>query len=257
LIALTRRQRRRRALAEPFPDSWRALLAEQLVHWNLLDADERRRLEELVRLFLVDKKWEAANGLELTDRMRVLISAMACLLALGFDADDPYPGVTWIEVQPSTMAARGPRRFGAEGVVSDAVLPIVGQTSFTGPVFIAWDAARDGARHPERGHNVVYHEFAHQLDMNDGLVDGTPVLADDRQRRRWIEVCTAVYESVRDGRGGDLLDAYAGVNPGEFFAVATEVFFDRPVDLERMHPDLYDVLRGFYRQDPAVRQRRG
>ena len=142
--------------------------------------------------------------------------------------------MTWIEVQPTTMVSRGPRRFAAEGVVTDAELPIVGETSFTGPVFIAWDAAREDARHPERGHNVVYHEFAHQLDMDDGTVDGTPVL-DPSERQRWIEVCTTVYEAVRDGRAGELLDPYAGVNPGEFFAVATEVFFDRPVDLEHHH----------------------
>jgi MtfA peptidase len=255
LIALTRRQRRRRALAQPFPPAWRDLLSRRLVHWNLLDAPERSRLEDLIRVFLAQKKWESANGLVLTDEIRVLISAMACLLVLGRDDDDPYRGVTWIEVQPTTMVSRGPRRFAAAGVVSDAELPIVGETSFTGPVFIAWDAAREGARHPERGHNVVYHEFAHQLDMDDGTVDGTPML-DPSERRRWIDVCTTVYEAVRDGRAGELLDPYAGVNPGEFFAVATEVFFDRPVDLEHQHRDLYDVLRGFYRQDPAARARR-
>ena len=255
MIALTRRQRRRRALAQPFPPAWRDLLSRRLVHWSLLDADERSRLEDLIRIFLAHKKWESANGLVLTDEIRVLISAMACLLVLGREDDDPYRGVTWIEVQPTTMVSRGPRRFAAEGVVSDAELPIVGETSFTGPVFIAWDAAREGARHPERGHNVVYHEFAHQLDMDDGTVDGTPIL-DPAQRQRWIDVCTRVYEEVRDGRAGDLLDPYAGVNPGEFFAVATEAFFDRPVELEHHHGDLYDVLRGFYRQDPAARARR-
>ena len=158
-------------------------------------------------------------------------------------------------MQPTTMVHRGPRSFGAEGVVSDADLSIVGQTTFDGPVFIAWDAAREGARHPERGHNVVYHEFAHKLDMDDGTVDGTPML-EPAARHRWIEVCTAVYQQVRDGRGGPLLDDYAGVNPGEFFAVATEVFFDRPEELARAYPDLYDVLCTFYRQDPAARARR-
>ena len=146
--------------------------------------------------------------------------------------------------------------MGVSGVVSDSELPIIGQASFDGPVFIAWDAAREGARHPERGHNVVYHEFAHKLDMDDGTVDGTPVLSDPADRQRWIEVCTAVYDEVREGRAGELLDPYAGVNPGEFFAVATETFFDRPEPLERAHPDLYDVLRSFYRQDPAARARR-
>ncbi len=253
MIVLGRRARHRRALATPFPPAWRDLLDRRLVHWRLLDETERRRLEDLIRVFLVDKKWESSQGLELTDEIRVLISAMACLLILGLD-DDAYRGVTWIEVQPTTMVSRGPR-LTAEGVVSDGVLPILGETSFTGPVFIAWDAAQEGARHPERGHNVVYHEFAHKLDMDDGTVDGTPVL-DPADRARWIEVCTAVYQEVRDGRAGELLDPYAGVDPGEFFAVATEVFFDQPDELEARHADLYDVLRRFYRQDPAARLRR-
>ncbi len=255
MIALTRGARRRRALAEPFPDAWRGLLARRLVHWNLLDDAERGRLEDLIRVFLVDKKWESSGGLELSDEIKVLISAMACLLVLGLP-DDAYRGVRWIEVQPTTMVSRGPRQYGGtRGVVLEADVPILGEASFDGPVFIAWDTARDGARHPERGHNVVYHEFAHKLDMDDGMIDGTPIL-EPAARQRWIEVCTAVYEQVRGGHADPLLDDYAGVNPGEFFAVATEVFFDRPVELAHAYPDLYDVLREFYRQDPAAHVRR-
>jgi MtfA peptidase len=261
VIALTRRARRRRALETPFPDAWRELLGADLVHWSLLDDDERARMEDLIRVFVVDKKWEATNGFELTDEVRVLISAMACFLILGLDYS-LYDGVSWIEVQPTTRVSSAPRLVGVSsapgvpGVVSDAPVGLIGETSFRGPVFIAWDAARDGARHPERGHNVVYHEFAHKLDMVDGTVDGTPVLASPEDRTRWIEVCTAVYDDLQAGRAGVLLDPYAGVNPGEFFAVATEVFFDAPAALEHDHPDLYDVLRAFYRQDPAARARR-
>lgn len=261
VFVLTRKARRRRALETPFPDEWRRLLREQLAHWTLLDDVERARLEDLVRVFLVDKKWEATNGFELTDEVRVLISAMACLLILGLDYDF-YAGVTWIEVQPTTMTTSSPRLVGVApspgvpGVVSDSPVGLIGETSFSGPVFIAWDAARDGARHPERGHNVVYHEFAHKLDMDDGTVDGMPVLPSAAERQRWVEVCTAVYEDLQAGRAGAVLDPYAGVNPGEFFAVATEAFFDQPIALERNHSDLYDVLRAFYHQDPAARARR-
>jgi Mlc titration factor MtfA (ptsG expression regulator) len=255
MIALTRRARRRRALSLPFPDEWRQLLARRLVHWNLLDASERARLEDLIRLFLVDKKWEGTSGFDLTEDVRVLISAMACLLILGLDFE-AYHRVTWIEVQPTTMRRVGTYAVGVGRVASDSPVPLLGQASYSGPVTVAWDAANEGARHPERGHNVVYHEFAHKLDMGDGLVDGTPVLATAEERQRWIEVCTEVYEQVREGRAGELLDPYAGVNPGEFFAVATETFFDQPVELEQAHADLYDVLRDFYRQDPAARARR-
>jgi Mlc titration factor MtfA (ptsG expression regulator) len=191
----------------------------------------------------------------LDDEVRVLISAMACLLILGLDYE-AYHRVTWIEVQPTTMRRVGEYSVGVGRVASDSPVWLLGEASYSGPVTIAWDAAAEGARHPERGHNVVYHEFAHKLDMGDGFVDGTPVLPDPAERRRWIEVCTAVYDDVRAGRAGELLDPYAGVNPGEFFAVATETFFDRPLELEVAHPDLYEVLHSFYRQDPAARARR-
>jgi Mlc titration factor MtfA (ptsG expression regulator) len=103
--------------------------------------------------------------------------------------------------------------------------------------------------------NVVYHEFAHQLDMLDGITDGTPPLEDEAARRRWVEVCTAAYDSVR-AEGSPVLRAYAGTNPAEFFAVATEAFFNRPSELSEHEPALYAELRSFYRQDPAERLRR-
>lgn len=252
---LTRFGRRRHALDQPFPDAWRDLLRSSLVHWSLLDDGERAELEDLIRIFLVDKRWQAANGLTLTDEIRVQISAMACLLVLGLDLDH-YGAVTWIEVHPTTVVRTGVRGVGVSGVVTDSAFPILGEASFDGPVVIAWDEAAANARHPERGHNVVYHEFAHKLDMDDGVVDGTPRLPDSATRARWIEVCTAEFEALRAGTSGPLLSDYGGVNPGEFFAVATEVFFDRPGALLAHKPDLYEVLQGFYRQDPAARERR-
>jgi Mlc titration factor MtfA (ptsG expression regulator) len=255
MIALTRRARRRRALSVPFPDEWRRLLSARLVHWSLLDAVEQARLEDLIRVFLVDKKWEGTAGFALDDDVRVLISAMACLLILGLDYE-AYHRVTWIEVQPTSMRRVGEYAVGVGRVATDTPVTLLGQASYSGPVTIAWDVAAEGARHPERGHNVVYHEFAHKLDMADGFVDGTPVLASTEQRERWIRVCTEVYEQLHEGRAGELLDPYARVNPGEFFAVATETFFDQPGALERAHPELYDVLRDFYLQDPAERERR-
>ncbi len=99
----------------------------------------------------------------------------------------------------------------------------------------------------------MLHEFAHKIDMHDGVLDGTPLLPDDDERQRWVDVCTARYDAIRDGDPAAFLRSYAGTNPGEFFAVATETFFTRPVDLATRHPDLYGVFAGFYRQDPAPR----
>jgi Mlc titration factor MtfA (ptsG expression regulator) len=253
-MALTRRGRLRKALAQPFPEAWRDLLDDSVAHWRVLAGHERERVEGLIRLLLVDKLWEASSGFELTDEIRVVISAMAGLLILGLDYDY-YHRVTSIIVSPTTVVLEGDRHVGG-GLYTDEPDPIIGQARFDGPVLIAWDAARAQARDPEGGHNVVYHEFAHKLDMLGGSVDGTPPLESHAAYERWVRVCNAEFVALRDGTGGDLLDPYGAVNTGEFFAVVTEVFFDRPVQLEQEKPELYAVLRDFYRQDPAARERR-
>jgi Mlc titration factor MtfA (ptsG expression regulator) len=252
VIFETRRHRMRRERYEAgFLPEWVELLDRKMGHWRHLDDDERARLEDLALALVADKAWEAANGFELTDEMMVLISAHAALLVLGLP-DDSFRGVHSIVVHPTTLLMTGPHSQVA-GLVSDDPMPILGQAVDGGPVLIAWDTALDEARHPGRGHNVVFHEFAHKLDMLDGTVDGTPPLADAEQHQRWVEVCTAAYEQVEGGGGGRSLRSYAGVNPGEFFAVATEAFFDAPEVLGREHPELYGVLSAFYRQDPAAR----
>jgi hypothetical protein len=253
-VPITRHGRRRRALAQPFPQAWRELLAQSVAHWRVLDAYERARLEGLIRLLLVDKYWEATRGFELTDEIRLMISAMAGLLILGLDYDY-YHQVTSIIVCPTTVVLTGDRHLG-EGIFSEEPQPIIGQARFDGPVLIAWDQARAQARHPDGGVNVVYHEFAHKLDMLTGWLDGTPPLETRAEHERWVAVCSAEYDALRAGTGGDSLRPYGAVNTGEFFAVVTEVFFDQPLELEREKPELYAVLRDFYRQDPAARERR-
>lgn len=242
---------RRERYAAGFLPEWRDLLAHKVGHWHRLAPDERARLETLALGLIAEKAWEAANGFALTDEIMVVIAAQASLLILGLP-DDSYRGVHSIVVHPTTLVLSGPHSQ-VGGVVSDDPMAILGQAVYEGPVVIAWDTALDEARHPGRGHNVVFHEFAHKLDMLDGTVDGTPPLADRQQFDRWVRVCTAVYERVVVGEGGQTLRAYAGVNPGEFFAVATEVFFDAPTQLQGEHPDLFGVLRDYYRQDPAAR----
>lgn len=252
--------RRHRALRESFPESWRLLLSERMAHWRYLDDSERSRLEDLIRVFLAEKRFEGAGGFRVTDDVRLTIAAGACLLLLGLD-HHLYRDVTTVIVYPSTMERPGPRASPLlAGAVAESPVPLVGEARMHGPVMIVWDAARAQARHPERGHNVVYHEFAHKIDMADGSADGTPRLHDAEQYERWVRVCSREFERVRAaaeaGRHHGVLDDYAGVNPAEFFAVATEAFFDVPVTLRRDRSELYKVLSEFYRQDPAERLQR-
>lgn len=228
------------------------MLTDEYTMWTLLDDAERERMERLIGAFLTRMRWEAARGFDLDDDAKLLIAAQACLLLLGLDLDE-FPATTSVIVHRRTVVLQGTRGTGIGRVESSGPRPIHGQAHYRGPVVLAWPAVRNGLRWPERGHNVVYHEFAHQLDMLDGSVDGTPPLDDDAAIDRWIDVCTTAYEGLRDGEPSPVLRSYGGTNPGEFFAVATEAFFTRPVDLRTFEPDLYTELRSYYRQDPARR----
>lgn len=250
MAALDFLRRWRRSDATAVPSAPARTAASGVAAWAWLDATGREQLVADTDTLLRTLRWEAAQPFELTDEIRSTIAAHAALLTLELGLDC-YRNVSSVIVHPTTIEQRGEYSIGP-GVVSDQPQDLLGQAHAHGPVLIAWDTARDQARHPERGHNVIFHEFAHHLDMLDGWVDGTPPLPDDAARRRWIDVCTDAYDRLRRGdTAGGVLDGYGAVDPGEFFAVATEVFFARPVDLARVRRDLYEVLAAFYLQDPA------
>ena len=237
------------------PDGWREILAARSAHWALLDERERTRLGELADHVLRTKRWEAARGFELTDEVRTLVAGQAALLILGLD-ESHFDGVGTIVVRGRAMRRTAPMAGPAKGVLMDAPGAVDGEAHHAdGPIMLVWSSARREAANPRLGRDVVLHEFAHKIDMLDGTIDGTPPIAGDDERQRWIDVCTAEYRAVRDGTGGWLLRSYAGTNPGEFFAVATETFFTRPLPMEAEKPALYGVLAAYYRQDPAARVR--
>ena len=234
------------------PERWRVTASEGLRQWRLLDDAERSRLEE--RSYrLLRKRWEAARGFAIDDTMRNTIAAHAALLVLGHE-EDLYRNVTAVVVHRSTMVLRGQRRGPSPGVMTNAPQAVHGHTSSRGPVFIAWNAVRRDLRNPQRGTNVILHEFAHKIDALTGTLDGTPPLADDTQAQQWVDVCSTELETLRRGDGIPFLRSYAGKNPSEFFAVATEAFFEQPLALRQARPQLYDVLGAFYRQDTAARE---
>jgi Mlc titration factor MtfA (ptsG expression regulator) len=255
-----RDHRRAEARKRPFPLEWEAFVSANVAHYSVLDDVERAELQSLMQVFLEEKHWEGCGGLELTDEIRVTIAAQACLLQLGLP-HDYYRNVESILVYPSTVVPpeRQPGIFEGMGGPVEASVPILGQAFTRGPVILVWDAVLHGARHPEQGHNVVYHEFAHKLDMLDGAADGTPRLADRDQLAEWVAVCSREFLRLRRlaGKGHKtFLDDYGATNEAEFFAVATEEFFDRPIALLEHAPDLYRVLSAYYRQDPAMRANR-
>jgi MtfA peptidase len=238
------------------PDGWEDIVEEYVAVWSVVDDDEREILEATSDWLLRHKHWEAAQGFALVDEITVTIAAQAALLVLGLSVDD-YREVSAIIVYPTAIESRGVYAGPVRGTVTDGVLPVLGQAhDRRGPVLLAWDQAQDAARNPGRGHNVVYHEFAHKLDMLDNILDGTPPLERRGDVDRWVVVCTEAYGSLRAGIERPPLQPYGATNPAEFFAVATEAFFDVPVALKHNEPKLYEVMRDFYKQDPAARVRR-
>lgn len=252
-----RDNRRTEARNRPFPPVWEGFVRTNVVHYCLLDAAERLELRALMQVFLEEKQWEGCGGLDLTDEIRVTIAAQACLLLLGLP-HDYYRNVESILVYPSTVVIpeRHPGVFERIEAPVETSVPILGQAFALGPVILVWDAVLHGARHPELGHNVVYHEFAHKLDMLGGAADGTPPLFNNDQLAEWVTVCSREFQRLRlltEKGHKTFLDAYGAKNEAEFFAVATEEFFDRPLALQEHALDLYRVLSTYYRQDPAGR----
>jgi Mlc titration factor MtfA (ptsG expression regulator) len=240
----------RRPRVDPDAAELRAAVERLSTRWGLRP-DELDRLVALVDRFVRDVRFEPARGFDVTDAMRTVVATHASRLLLGLELDE-FPQLSGVIVHPSTVVLHGPRQVGG-GLVSSGPQALLGQATHRGPVVLSWAAVRGALAFPSRGEDVVLHEFAHQLDMLDGTVDGTPPLEDPDARARWVAICTRVYDDVRAGRGSLVLRPYAGTNPGEFFAVATEAFFCRPHALASGEPELYRELVAFYGQDPAVR----
>ena len=249
--------RRKKLTAVPFPAAWEDIVRRNVAHYCLLNADERAELRALIQVFIAEKHWEGTGGLILTDEIRVTIAAQACLLLLGLP-HNYYQNVESIIVYPSTVVPPPSKLGFFETALApiEPSHPIIGQAFRQGPVIIIWDAALQGGRHPELGHNVIYHEFAHKLDMLDGAADGTPPLRDRAEYRDWVVTCSREYLRLRnDAEHGkkSFLHAYGATNEAEFFAVATEQFFDQPRLMVKRAPELYRVLKEYYRQDPVLR----
>ena len=245
---------RSRHTPAPLPEAlWQELAAQPFL--ARLDCEEMQRLRTLTEAFLTEKTFSGAGGLRLTDAMCVSIAAQGCLPILNLGLRY-YRGWVGVIVYPDEFVI--PRVIEDEfGLVHEYDEIASGEAWEGGPLLVSW---RD-ARMAGEGYNVVIHEFAHKLDMLDGLVDGVPPLPSEQTRRAWRETLGAAYEDfcarvdAAEARGEEtLLDPYTAEHPGEFFAVMSETFFETPEILYEEYPQLYEAFAGFYRQDPRARQ---
>jgi Mlc titration factor MtfA (ptsG expression regulator) len=219
---------------------------------RVLSRQEQVRLKDHAVLFLHEKVMHGAGGLTLRDDMRIAIAAQACILILNLDVDF-YRGWVDIIVYPDEFVAEY-EFTDDDGVVHAVKEPITGESWLGGPLILSW-ADADGAGQGT-GYNVVIHEFAHKIDMLNGDANGYPPLHADMSRSDWVQAFTAAYEQlcVAVERGEETaIDAYAGEDPSEFFAVMSEAFFELPVLVQGQYPGVYHQLCRFYRQDPAAR----
>jgi Mlc titration factor MtfA (ptsG expression regulator) len=254
MFGLFKRWSRRSVRERPFPPEWDAIIHKNVTMFETLTEVEQAELRKLVLCFLDEKTFEGAGGLTIDDEKRVTIAAQACFLLLHRDTDI-YPKVDAIVVYPTAYVTTKLESLGS-GVVIEKQEGRLGESWVQGLVVLAWDAVRTGAMNATDGRNVVLHEFAHQLDQEDGVADGAPDLGSREERASWAHVLSAEYADLREhvhvGERSDI-DEYGATNPAEFFAVVTEVFFERGRELQAHRPELYAELSHYYRQDPASR----
>ena len=250
-----RNWKRRRVLARHAIDE--ALWQRALLHLPFLrglSPGEARRLREMAVLFLAEKEFTPVRGVVLSDDDRVEIALQACLivLALGLDWYDGWVGVI---VHPSDFRVKRSQTT-EDGVVHEWDDTLAGESWPGGPVVLSWEALDDSGSVAEGGANVVIHEFAHKLDMMTGEADGVPPLPSREAREQWLAVFDPAFDhfcSRIEAEEDTFLDPYAAEHEAEFFAVASEAFFESPNALKAEYPGLYELFRGFYRQDPALR----
>jgi Mlc titration factor MtfA (ptsG expression regulator) len=248
-------RRRRQALARPLPGNVAALADRNVPARRRLPAELRARHDSLVSAFLAEKDFVGCNGLEVTDEIRATIAALACLLVLGrrghYDALHSvlvYPTPFWVEDEIEDEA----------GVVEKRRRVLSGEAWESSRIILSWEDVLEAARYPGEGYNVALHEFAHYLDAEGlGLAAPPPTAADRRIRSldAWAGDVAGEFDSLLDAvdRGEyTFLDPYAAEDEAEFFAVATEDFFERPAELKAAHPRLYALLQEFYALDPAA-----
>ena len=246
-----RKYQRDRIRTQVFPESWRMILRHRVPYVRLLPADLQLQLKKLIQIFIAEKAFIGCAGQVITDEIRVTVAAQACLLLLNRKTD-MYPKLRQILVYPSAFYVphNAPNEL---GLVTEGGRVLSGESWEQGNVVLSWHDTLEGARVTNDGSNVVIHEFAHQLDQEKGRATGAPILARSSHYQDWSATLSAAFEELRRqaaiGQEG-LFSHYGATNPAEFFAVISEVFFEKPQEMSMQYPEVYRQLKQFYRLDP-------
>ncbi|RKZ71443.1 MAG: protein mtfA [Gammaproteobacteria bacterium] len=245
------RSRRNKLFFKPLPPGWIQILEDNVPLYSLLPENLQDELHGRINIFLDEKEFIGCRGLQMSDEIRITISGNACILLLKRDKRC-FPRFTSILVHPDTYVTKQVTYDGLVEVHDDSIRS--GESWHRGPVVLSWADVIHGSLNSDDGHNVVLHEFAHKLDEENEIMNGLPVLRDSSHYADWAKVLSKEYDSLLirvEHRTNSVIDAYGAVSPAEFFAVATESFFEKPLQMKQKLPELYEQFKIFYNMDPA------
>lgn len=247
------RQRRARLRKRPFPPLWRALIEENVPLYRQFSPEERQRLQGHLQVFLAEKQFIGCQGLQVTEEMRVIVAAIASLLLLN-ERGTYFPKLKSILIYPDAYVVTQPTANGPY-VIEERQETRLGESWTWDQVILSWAQIQSDLRSWNDGHNLILHEFAHQLDQEDDQAEGVPILKQQADYAQWTQVMATEYERLCEAvrqRRKTVLYSYGTKNPAEFFAVATETFFEKPKQLQAKHPALYEQLKRYYQLDLAA-----
>ena len=238
-------------LATPLSIEWRGYLEANVPLYQRIPENLKQQVEGHTQVLLSEIVFEGHGGLTMSDEIRVTIAGQASFLLLNQKCWFP-DSLRAVIVYPGVYMARTVQS-GVGELYTESEQPVLGQSWDAGVVVLSWDNARHTAANPCDGHNLVLHEFAHQLDQATGAADGAPVLEGRPRQRDWWRALSQTYADFNKDleRGSStVMNDYGATNPAEFFAVATETFFEKPRQLRDRRPELYNELCYYYRTDP-------
>jgi len=253
LLFLIRKKHRKEILNMPFPEKWEPILQNNITPYKYFPEKFKAELKSLTLLFLDEKAFEGCGGLEINDEIRVTIAAEACMLLLNRNITECFPNLTTVLVYPHAYIAQGRDLLEGRQVIENVESVRLGESWQNGEVILAWDHVKKGSSNFDDGQNVVLHEFGHQLDQESGSANGAPPLAQRNTYTTWGRILSHDYLELREKsehHKKDVIDSYGATNPAEFFAVATETFFEKPKQLQRKHPELFGELQKYYNLNP-------
>ncbi|MEZ9537028.1 zinc-dependent peptidase [Shewanella sp. 10N.286.51.B8] len=244
-------KRRQQLMTRPFPKAWRQILKRRLPYFHALPTDLQLQLKKLIQIFIDEKQFVGCDGFNITDEVRVTIAAQACLLLLNRKTNF-YPKLKQILVYPYAFIVEKNNTDFA-GVSSNKRNVLLGESWGNGKIILSWKSTLDGAAAPFDGQNVVIHEFAHQLDQENGNANGAPPLKEFTDYATWSATLGREFKALQycaQHQLPSLFNYYGATNPAEFFAVISETFFEKPLAFYQQHQLLYKELSQFYQLDP-------